>query len=67
VGGGNFRARPVRCRSPHRLLYNAYLGFPGVSRPWRGVHCSSLSSAEFMESVLFYLYSSFGPSSPVLG
>ena len=66
VGGGNFRARPDRCRSPHSLLYNAYRGFPGVNRSWRGVHCSPLPSAEVKERVLLYLYSSFDSSSPVL-
>ena len=34
-----FRARPDRSYGPSSLLYNGYqVSFPGVKRPWRGVH-----------------------------
>ena len=41
--------------------------FPGVKRPGRGVDHLPLSSAEVKERVELYLYSSSGPSWPVIG
>jgi hypothetical protein len=43
------------------------VSFPGVKRPGRGVHHPPSSSAEVKERVELYLYSTSGPSSPVLG
>jgi hypothetical protein len=41
--------------------------FPGVKRPGRGVDYPPPSSAEIIERVELYLYSSSVPSWPVLG
>jgi len=41
--------------------------FPGVKRPGRGVDHPPQSSAEVKERVELYLYSTSGPSWPVLG
>jgi hypothetical protein len=41
--------------------------YTGEKRPVRGCDHQPTSSAEFKESVELYLYSSFGPSWPVLG
>jgi hypothetical protein len=41
--------------------------FPGITRPGRGVDHPPLSRAEVKERVELYLYSTFGPSCPVLG
>jgi hypothetical protein len=39
----------------------------GVKRPGRGVNHTSPSSAEVKERVELYLYSTYGPSWPVIG
>jgi hypothetical protein len=41
--------------------------FPGVKRPGRGVDHPPTSSAEVKERVELYLYSTSGPSWPVIG
>jgi hypothetical protein len=41
--------------------------FPGVKRPGRGVDHSPPSSVEVKEKVELYLYSTSGPSWPVIG
>jgi hypothetical protein len=41
--------------------------FPGVKRPGRGVDHSPPSSVEVKEKVELYLYSTPGPSWPVIG
>jgi hypothetical protein len=41
--------------------------FPGVKRPGRGVDHPPSSSADVKERVQLYLYSTSGPSWPVLG
>jgi len=41
--------------------------FPGVKRPRRGVDHPPLSSDEVKERVEIYLYSTSGPSWPVIG
>ena len=41
--------------------------FPGVKRPGRGVDHPSIYSTEVKKRVELYLYSSFGPSCPILG
>jgi len=40
---------------------------PGVNRPGRGVDHQSPSSAEVKERIELYLYSTSGPSWPVIG
>jgi hypothetical protein len=68
--GGNeiFRSRPDRPGGPPSLLYNGYrVFFPGVKRPGRGVDHTPSSSARVKERVELYLYSTSGPSWPVLG
>ena len=52
---------------PPGLPYNDYqLSFPGVKRPGRGVNRFLPSSSEVKERVQLCLYSSSGPSWPVL-
>jgi hypothetical protein len=41
--------------------------FPGVKRPGRGVDHTPTSSAEVKERVELYLYTTSGPSWPVIG
>jgi hypothetical protein len=41
--------------------------FPGVKRPGRGVDLLPPSSAAFKERVELYMYSTSGPSWPVIG
>ena len=60
--GEIFRPRPGRPWGLPSLLYNGYRVIPGVKRPGRGV-----DHAEVKERVELYLYSSSGPSWPVLG
>jgi len=52
---------------PPSLLYDGYRLFPEVKRSARGVDQTPPSSAEVKETIQQYLYSSFGPSRPVLG
>jgi hypothetical protein len=67
VGGDIFRIRPGRPGYPSSLLLNGYrVSFPGVKRPGHGVDHPHPSSAEVKERVELYLYSSSGPSWPVL-
>jgi hypothetical protein len=50
------------------ILYSGYrVPFPGVKRPGRGVNHPRVSSTEVKERVEVYLYSTSGPSWPVLG
>jgi hypothetical protein len=65
-GGEIFRTRPDRPWGPTNLLYNGYRVFPGgkAAEAWRWP--PTLSSAEVKERVQLYLYSSSGPSWPVL-
>ena len=58
-------ARPLR----NTVLHNGYRVFSGVGvkRPGRGVDHPPTSSAEVKERVELYIYSSSGPSWPVLG
>jgi hypothetical protein len=67
VGGEIFRTRPARPWGPPNRLHNGYRAFPGgkTAEAWRWPHTPS--SAEVKERVQLYLYSSFGPSLPVLG
>ena len=62
-----FSPRPVRRWGPPSLLYSVYWIFPGGKTA--GVSCFHLpqSSAEVKERVELYLYSTSGPSLPVLG
>jgi len=54
--------------SPPSLLYNGYqVSFPGVKRTGRGVDHLPPYSVEVKERVELYLYSSPGPSWPVIG
>ena len=52
---------------PPSFLYNGYRVFPGVKRSMRGVDHPPAISAEVKERVELYLYSSSGPSWPVIG
>jgi hypothetical protein len=68
VGGEIFCTRPDRPWGPPSLLYNGYrVSFPGLKRPGRGVDHPPTSSARVKERVELHLYSSSGPSWPVLG
>jgi hypothetical protein len=63
-----FHSRPDRPWGPLSLLYNGYrVSFPGVKRPGRGVDHPPSSTAGVKERVELYLYSTSGPSWPVLG
>jgi hypothetical protein len=67
-GGEIFRTCPDRPWGPPSLLYNGYrASFPAVVRPGRGVDHPPPTSAEVKERVELYLYSSSGPSCPVIG
>jgi hypothetical protein len=67
-GGEIFCTRPDRPWVPPSLLYIGYrLSPPGVKWPGRGANHPPSSSAEVKERVELYLYSSSGPSWPVLG
>ena len=65
--GEIFRTRPDRPCGPPSLLYAGFwISFSGVKRPGRGVKLPPSSSAEVKERVELYLYSTFGPSWPLL-
>ena len=57
---------PDRPRDPHPASYTIGI-FSGVKRPERGLNEPLPSCAEIKESVELYLYSSCGPSWPVVG
>jgi hypothetical protein len=65
--GEIFRTRPDRPWGPPSLLYNAYRVFPGgkTAGAWRWP--PTTSSSEVKERVQLYLYSTSGPSWPVIG
>jgi hypothetical protein len=55
-------------RAQSSLLYNGYqVSLSGVKQPGHGVAHPPPSSAEVKERVYLYLYSTCGPSWPVLG
>jgi len=62
-----FRTRPDRPWGPPSLLYNGYRVFPGgkAAGAWR--RTLTPPSAEVKERVELYLYSTSGPSWPVIG
>ena len=64
-----FSARVQTGPGAHPASYTMGTGssFPGVKRPGSGVDHLPPSRAEDKERVQLYLYSSFGPSWPVLG
>jgi hypothetical protein len=66
--GARFSA-PVQTGSgSHPASYKMRTGFfPGVKRPGRGVDHPSSSSAEVKEKVEPHIYSTLGPSWPVIG
>jgi hypothetical protein len=51
---------------PPSLLYNGYRVTPAGKRPWRGVDHPPAHSVEVKERIELYLYSTSGPSRPVL-
>jgi hypothetical protein len=59
--------RPDRPWGPPSLLYNGYRVFPGVKRPGCGADHPPPTSADVKERAELYLYSTSGPSWPVLG
>jgi len=67
MGGEIFCTRPDRSCGPPSLLYNEYRGFPGGKATRRGVDHPPPYSVEVKERVDLYLYSTSGPSWPVIG
>ena len=66
--GSRFSAPLQTGPGAHPVSYTVGTGsFPGVKRPGRGVDHPPQSSAEVKERVELYLYSTSGPSWPVLG
>jgi hypothetical protein len=65
--GKIFSTRRDRPWGPPNLLYNGHRVIPGGKRSRRGVDHPPPSSDEVKESVELYLYSTSGPSWPVLG
>ena len=67
-GGARFSAPVQTGPGVHPASYTIGTGsFPGVKRPGRGVDQPPPSSPEVKERVELHLYSSSGPSWPVLG
>jgi hypothetical protein len=67
-GGGKFFTPVQTGPGAHPTTYTKGPGyFPGVKRPGHGVDHPTTSSAEVKERVGLYLYSTSGPSWPVLG
>jgi hypothetical protein len=67
-GGARFSAPVQTDPEAHPAFYTMATGsFPGVKRPGRGVDHPPPSSAEVKERVELYLYTTSGPSWPVLG
>jgi len=67
-GGARFSAPLQTGRGAHPAPYTVGTGsFPGVKRPRSGVDHPPPSSAEVQEKVELYLYTSSGPSWPVIG
>ena len=68
-GGGARFSAPLQTGpgGPPSLLRNGCRFFPGVKRPGRGSDHPPPSIAEVKERVELYLYSSSGPSWPLLG
>ena len=63
-----FSAPVKTCPMVHPASYKMGTGsFPGVKRPVRGVYLPLSSSAEVIERVELCLYSTYRPSSPVVG
>ena len=67
VGDRIFRTSPDHPWGPPSLLYNGYRVFPGgkAAREWRWP--PTPSSVEVKEREELYLYSTSGPSRPVIG
>jgi len=67
-GGEIFCTHPDQPWDPPSLLYNGYRVFPGeVKQPWSGIAHPTTYSAQVKERVEQYLYSTSGPSWPVIG
>jgi hypothetical protein len=66
--GARFSALVQTCPGAHPASHTVGTGcFPGVKRPRRGVDHPPPRSAEVKERLELYLYSTSGPSWPVLG
>jgi hypothetical protein len=66
--GARFSAPVQTNPDAHPASYSVGTGsFPGVKRPGRGIGHPPTSSAVVIERVELYLYSTSGPSWPVLG
>jgi len=66
-GGDIFRTHPDRPWGPHSLLYNGYRVFPDGKAAEAWGWPPTPSSAEVKERVELYLYTTCGPSWPVIG
>jgi len=68
LGGGRFSAPVQTDPWAHPASYTMVIGsFPGVKRRGYGDDHPPPSSAEVKERVELYLYSTSGPSRPVIG